>query len=308
MKKLAILTSVLVLSACGGSVGGPRGALVPDMPNVPEVPEIPSEPDVKNTFTLVDDVVFYGNNIFVTNDKGEIEGLYSWDDYQSIKYNLEPGTSRVVSIDGRDDDVILENAGIQMYGKHVGLRFADFGMVYEKSYYLDYGVGTTWDVIAGRVPGREIEEITEAKKFKGSAVAVIGSDYSFYPELNDILVTDTDDAVLSFYDNTGEYLMTMDFTKSDGEKWYKVDHYKKGDKEYVVFTNPENIEIKDEFKVLNSYVSTGVGNAFITSAHGFYGENGIVSEALETTGVYGLDGVLGNTVHMQTVFGGKLIE
>ena len=72
------------------------------------------------------------NNSFVTNDKGEIEGLYYWDGYQYIKYNLEPGTSRITSIEDNYESSILESAGVQMYGKHVGLRFADFGMVYEK--------------------------------------------------------------------------------------------------------------------------------------------------------------------------------
>ena len=93
------------------------------------------------------------NNSFVTNDKGEIEGLYYWDGYQYIKYNLEPGTSRITSIEDNYESSILESAGVQMYGKHVGLRFADFGMVYEKSYYLDYGVDTT--LIGGTKSGSE---------------------------------------------------------------------------------------------------------------------------------------------------------
>lgn len=349
MKKLAILTSVLALAACGGGSGGSGGGYTgdptPDTPIVdtdtpntgdntggennngndtnnpgtdsgneddttnPDLPEI-------DGFLPVENVTFGGGLSIQTNAKGQIVALAeTWEtpegETNSVTYHIVPETGKISNIEYPDgeNEGVLEDGAVQLYGRHVGLKFADFGMMYVKEIAPGYGTDTTWSALLAGNPDKEIQTINGTKAFTGAAVAVIGADS--YTDGSDVMITNTDDANLVFNGTTGEYTLAMDFTKSDTDKWYKVTLNNATDStgQTVVFSNPNNVSINDTFTLANVSERISMDDmdgAFVSV--NFYGEDTTASEATAELGVYDLEGAIGNTVHFHSTFGGKVAQ
>ena len=182
-------------------------------------------------------------------------------------------------------------------------------MMYVKETVPGYGTDTTFAPLLAGNPDKEIQTINEAKDFTGAAVAVVGADS--YIDGSDVMITNTNDANLVFNGTTGAYTLTMDFTKSDADKWYKVTLNNATDStgQTVVFSNPDNVSINDTFTLANvsERISMDDIHPSFVSVN-FYGEDATASEATAELGVYNLDGAIGNTVHFHSTFGGKVAQ
>lgn len=348
MKKLAILTSVLALAACGGGSGGSGGRYTgdptPDTPIVdtdtpntgdntggennngndtnnpgsdsgneddttnPDLPEI-------DGFLPVENVTFGGGLSIQTNAKGQIVALAeTWEtpegETNSVTYHIVPETGKISSIEYSDgeNEGVLEDGAVQLYGRHVGLKFADFGMMYEKKIAPGYGTDTTWSALLAGNPDKEIQTINGTKAFTGAAVAVIGADS--YTDGSDVMITNTDDANLVFNGTTGEYTLVMDFTKSDADKWYKVTFNSASSDKIATFSNPNNATIKDNFVLANvsePVLESNHDSEFHTSTN-FYGDNLDATEVISELFIGALEGADDRSLYFDATFGGKVAQ
>lgn len=313
MKKLAILTSVLALAACGGGSGGSSGGA-----------GIGDIPPVTSGAMPVENVTFGGGLSIQTNDKGQIVALAeTWEtpegETNSVTYHIVPETGKISSIEYSDgeNEGVLEDGAVQLYGRHVGLKFADFGMMYEKKIAPGYGTDTTWSALLAGNPDKEIQTINGTKAFSGTAVAVIGSDTYTTGENgivvggdSDVMITNTDDANLVFNGTTGEYTLVMDFTKSDADKWYKVTFNSASSDKIATFSNPNNATIKDNFALANvsePVLESNHDSEFHTSTN-FYGDNLDATEVISELFIGALEGADDRSLYFDATFGGKVAQ
>ena len=302
MKKLALLTSVLALAACGGGSGSGGGVV----------------PPVINSTEPVENVSFNGAFTVQTNDEGKIIALVeTWGSpgmEETDTYQIDPETGKILDIQySTEEETEVIDGAVQLYGRHVGLKFADFGMMYDKEYIPEWGTITSWNALLAGNPDKEIQTVNGTKSFAGTAVAVVGSDTYTIGEYgptggdSDVMITNTDNANLVFDGATGEYTLVMDFTKSGVDKWYKVTFNSTPTDKIATFSNPDNVDIDTKFKLSDDakYVHNG---EFLADDTHFYGDNSDISEATAEFSIYGLSGIDNNTVHFHSVFGGKVAE
>ncbi|MBQ8294303.1 MAG: hypothetical protein IJX89_02875 [Alphaproteobacteria bacterium] len=312
MKKLAILTSILALTACGGGSGGSGGGAgiggAPTGNTTPIIPEIGGA-------TAVENVAFDGDYVVSTNDKGQIIALAeTWEtpegETNGVTYHVVPETGKISSIEYPDGENkgVLEDGAVQLYGRRAGLKFADFGMMYVKTMVSGYETEATWAPLLAGNSDKEIQTVNGTNSFTGSAVAVIGSDIT---DGSDVMITNTDDANLVFNGTTGAYTLVMDFTKSDADKWYKVRYNSATDTtgQNIAFSNPDNVDIDNTFALANVSEPISMDDmGYASVSVNFYGEDATASEATAELGVYDLEGAIGNTVHFHSTFGGKVAQ
>ena len=364
MKKIAILTSILALAACGGGSGGGGSGATPVVPDTPSIGENTTTPDTPNTdgnagvngggnttnpdlpelpdfsaetFTPVDGITLLNEGIKMIVQDGVLVGLetnYDWHDPETDKdvtlterLNITPNTNTIASVEIFDEDgnlvpsqstTILKDGSVYLFGKKTGLQFAEFGAIKYTELIPGWGTESISATFTGMNPNKIIENVQGAKVFTGTAVAAVISDKATITDgvptavVTKTMVTDTDKASLIFDGTTGNYTLDMDFTKANGEKWYRLtfEKFDATNKNQVTISNSDNVVIAADFvlKEPNQTIDATY-NAEVSSIQ-FAGENGTATEAIVQTHIYDMEGSDTNyddhSIFFEGAFGGKL--
>lgn len=168
-------------------------------------------------------------------------------------------------------------------GEKTGLQFAEFGAIKYTEMIPGWGTESISAAFTGMNPNKIIENVQGTKIFTGTAVAAVISDKATISDgvptavETKTMVTDTDEASLIFDGTTGNYTLDMDFTKANGEKWYKLtfEKFDATNKNQVTISNPDNVVIAADFalKEPSQTIDAAYGDAEVSSIQ-FAGENG----------------------------------
>lgn len=281
MKKIAILTSVLALAACGGGSGGGHGG-------------IPSETVKPSNLSSIDiaeleNVDFSGGdstyNFVVEN--GVVTKIESGDKEYIIDGNSYAHTSEYNGIKE------TEIGTIEMLGRVAKLKYSDFGYMQRHGYQADEEFHPDGDanIIAGGIQKYEVTTPTNEMIFTGTAVAALTATSDTAGEAPTAMISKTNDAVLTF-DGTREHLI-MNFSKADNP-WYDV----------VIDGTVVTISTDDETKIDSNFHMSQPGFDLTDAGHcqktTYYGADNNPTEVISTAKFNG-DGVW-----VETAFGGTL--
>ena len=321
MKKIAILTSVLALAACGGGGGGGGGAQLPPLP--PTLIEQGNSTTTvarnANSETLADD---FGKN-FISSLKGDATTLgnatLKFADngkLTNIKIVSELGTSSptIREYDVAEDGQVpyiseysftispttrvfpraTDSGHVATFGNVVGLQYSDFG-------YLTHGQAK--HSLAGIIEADNLtfaggyqtmkRDLPSEGDFKGVAIAVIKNSQG------DMMETATRDANVHV-DTAGKTTLTANFTHA-ANPWHDV---KLSNDDLQIYDNGANIP--EQFRVKTSETSstpTHDKKYLMTQA---FGEGVAPTEMVATGAAMGMAGATdGNKINAQFSFGGK---
>ncbi len=279
MRKLAILTSILALAACGGgsgsgSLGTPGEILTPEQrvaaksnlsvtgmkshvfiggTNATVNPNARASTSGGHGGKLYDlsNVVFQSADKefdtpdedftmkFIVDENGKITAIQSTDDGSIDEFARHDYKSN--RFDVPEEGV---HARVNLVGKQLGLAYSDFGFI---QMYEDANPDTHLFImpIAGGYQEKLVkaDELATDMKFKGIAVGSVGeADTTVEGERLDLYDSK---AELVFNKATGTETLTADFTSKShqNDPWYKVvaTRYNDGDAQ-IAFTDGGNIE------------------------------------------------------------------
>lgn len=327
MKKIIFLTYVLVLSACGG--GGTGDGYTGGLDtgdNIGEAEEevvfngvaIPME-ELKNVSFKSREYDKY--SLGVTN--GVLSVVYANSKLGGTEvYYLDTETGRVTGVDCIEctEDTLNDmdrfnrsdvRGFFSVYGKRAGLKYADFGRYYQEIWDDGKKMDSYLDGFLGGISDKEVHQITEDVTFDGIATAVILSDWRENVDEygSDTMFVDTNVATLSVDGEEGDYVLSMDFTKAEGDKWYKIDVSGIFDSDEVSasYSNVDNVEIKQDF-VLGDLSQ----NSPISVLYNWYGEEERPVESVFRVWNGGLTGVSidgrKRSIFWDAMFGGKVAQ
>lgn len=282
MKKLAILTSILALAACGGGSGGhgtPGEILTPEQRVAAEsnlsVTGMKSHIIIGGTNATVNpnarastsgghggklydlsNVVFQSADKefdapdedftmkFIVDENGKITAIQSTDDGSIDEFARHDDKSNRFDVPEEG----VHHARVNLVGKQLGLAYSDFGFI---QMYEDANPDTHLFImpIAGGYQEKLVkaDELATDMKFRGIAVGSVGeADTTVEGERLDLYDSK---AELVFNKETGTETLTADFTSKShqNDPWYKVvaTRYNDGDAQ-IAFTDGGNIE-KERF-------------------------------------------------------------
>lgn len=325
MKKIAILTSVLALAACGGGGGG--GAQLP-----PPAQNLIEQGD--STTTVVRNVTNSdgasatldafgagfitslksdagtptGNATLMFNADGKLKRV-------EITKGLDTSTTYIVDSDGQvqsfvNKKTISGNSLVRTtytpdsgraatFGNLVGLQYSDFG-------YLTHG-HATGESSGSSIPvaidpdglafagGYQImkRDLPSSGNFKGVATAVIKNSQG------DMMVTATKDANVRVDPSASGATLEADFTTA-ANPWYNVKLSNNG-----LWMDDKGVGISEQFRVENSAGNTPTHDKKYLMAQAF-GEDATPTEMVATGAALGITGATaGNKIDAQFSFGGK---
>ena len=308
MKKCLILMSILSLYACGGGNGGSYvnnikpidpGISSGENGNIENITEEAKESNKLTTGLLsevekngkkyhLDDVHFGYPRIKFSIDKfGKIDGVMFSGYEIPVKLKREGDTNKFKS----DEQSI--HAKLELYGKDVGLKYSDFGLLEIKTEYDP----ERYNKIHSMYGGYELKRVfinknylTNNLTFKGTAVGVV-SQSADSEKLN---IRD-DKATLVFDKTTGKEVLTAKFNN-----WYdvRVDNNSKK----INFTNGDKVsddkfKFKKEGVIKDSFEGTSSSDYLYSS---YYGDN----NPQEVVGDVNYDNY--NNLKLNMSFGGKI--
>ncbi len=270
MKKITFLTSVLALAACGGGSGGVAPTLETTIP-VAELENTTFESGTEMRFNIEGDHIA---SIDFLNEDGT-DTIY-----------MKPNSNEIDKLYfGENDITVTPTEGyVETFGKHVGLQYSDFGHLYAKYDFVPTGgtettTETINDYFIGGLNNKYLEAPETSKTFTGTAVATVNSDKTITNDgkiefVNNFKTITTNDASLEVNLEDHEYVLNMDFSKSD-TPWYTVSITDDGQMTVTDETNGK-LNIEKDFQIAAGDTQTVISE--VDAA--FFGQNGIASEAV----------------------------
>ncbi len=229
MKKLAILTSILALTACGGGSGSGGGSapIMPDAPVVPENPDVPVVPEARPG-TVSDEVI--DSNTYVT-------GMLS-----EIGYSEEDGTT--IDVFGTNRSATRKEF------KHNGKLYKSYDLSDVDFTMSDEGFGGVVKFIVDnnkKITGFEI--VDEADDFVFDGANILVKDDRFNNPSSEIYVENGElkgnNGTINFDDTTGIWTYDSNSEGMDGS-------FKIIDNEIFTLYDGDELVIKDGKLVSNT--------------------------------------------------------
>lgn len=291
MKKIAILTSVLALAACGGGSGHHHdGAANTPGSNSPDImiPGGNNPTDQTKKLEPVIDISQLSQIDFSTNDQNGYKYKFVVNDGKIVAFKEQDNQyAWTYHIDGDKINKITEhdavgnaysytdvNGKIELLGKDAGLQYSDFGYLIAtiKGEEEEINNSTEGAIFTGGRADKLIEQPQTMADFHGTAVASINA---YMPSetgygTDEVMIARTDDATLHF--ENGAERLTMNFSQADNP-WYDV----VATKDAITLSNGDGIK-DDMFKVSNNQ---DAGEHYISTK--YFGDNGNVNEAVANT-------------------------
>ncbi|MBQ7127622.1 MAG: hypothetical protein IJO18_01410 [Alphaproteobacteria bacterium] len=318
MRNILMFMSVLCLVACGGNsqssgvIGSPADGniTVPDQddsssdvetaPNEPSDPIMPSDKlETSLGLDVLQSTSFEtvgGTPMKFSVADNRIVGIEILDGFSGAKYDVDADTKSITRTEQLDEgSEYVAKGTLDLYGKSLGLSYADFGYYKLSEYINDIHQEDIAYTFVGGVLTNKVEKPIQNTEFNGTAIVVLHT-WDGDTRLSKEMISVANDAGLSFDATSGQTELIADFTQADNT-WYKVTIL--ADNEYssqIQFENPTEANIDADFIVSNNRVS---GDFSAT----YYGENGVASEALVGVSTY-LPSETYDGIDMNMVFGG----